>query len=202
MALRLNGATSGYVEIDEPATAGSNTLTLPDGNGSSGQYLQTDGAGALSWQTVGAISVARITDSKAQGTDGGAFTNGAWRTRDLNSIEEDPDSIVTLSSNQFTLGAGTYLIQWSAPSFKVEFNQSRLYNITGSNVSALGTSEYSANTNDVQTRSFGFDIVTLTASNAFEIQHQCHTSVPTNGLGVRGNHAAEKYTMVTIFKLS
>ena len=52
MALRLNGATSGYVEIDAPATAGSNTLTLPDGNGSSGQYLQTDGSGGLSWQTA------------------------------------------------------------------------------------------------------------------------------------------------------
>jgi len=171
--------------------------------GSSGQVLTSQGSGsAPQWADASAVNVARITDSKTLGTNGGTFTNGAWRTRDLNAIEDDPDSIVTLSSNQFTLGAGTYLIQWSAPSFKVEFNQSRLYNITGSNVSALGTSEYSANTNDVQTRSFGFDIVTLTASNAFEIQHQCHTSVPTNGLGVRGNHAAEKYTMVTIFKLS
>ena len=52
MTLRLNGSTSGYVEIDAPATAGSNTLTLPDGGGSSGQYLQTDGSGGLSWQTV------------------------------------------------------------------------------------------------------------------------------------------------------
>ena len=49
MSLRLNGSTSGYVEIDAPATAGSNTLTLPDGNGTSGQALQTNGSGALSW---------------------------------------------------------------------------------------------------------------------------------------------------------
>jgi len=49
MALRLNGSTSGYVEIDAPATAGSNTLTLPTGNGTSGQALQTNGSGALSW---------------------------------------------------------------------------------------------------------------------------------------------------------
>jgi hypothetical protein len=52
MALRLNGQTSGYVELEAPATAGSNTLTLPDGGGTSGQYLQTDGSGGLSWQTV------------------------------------------------------------------------------------------------------------------------------------------------------
>ena len=52
MALRLNGQTSGYVELEAPATAGSNTLTLPDGGGSSGQYLQTDGSGGLSWASV------------------------------------------------------------------------------------------------------------------------------------------------------
>ncbi len=52
MTLRLNGSTSGYVEIDAPATAGSNTLVLPTGNGTSGQVLSTNGSGALSWATV------------------------------------------------------------------------------------------------------------------------------------------------------
>ena len=52
MALRLNGQTSGYVELEAPATAGSNTLTLPNTDGDSGQYLQTNGSGALSWATV------------------------------------------------------------------------------------------------------------------------------------------------------
>lgn len=52
MTLRLNGSTSGYVEIDAPATAGSNTLVLPTGNGTNGQYLQTNGSGSLSWATV------------------------------------------------------------------------------------------------------------------------------------------------------
>jgi hypothetical protein len=65
MTLRLNGSTSGYVEIKAPAAAGSNTLVLPDGNGSSGQYLQTNGSGALSWQTV---------DTGADWTDGTSVT--------------------------------------------------------------------------------------------------------------------------------
>ena len=56
MALRLKGQTSGYVELNAPAAAGSNTLTLPDGNGSAGQYLQTNGGGTLSWQTVASLS--------------------------------------------------------------------------------------------------------------------------------------------------
>ena len=52
MALRLNGSSSGYVELEVPGDAGSHTLTLPDSGGSSGQYLQTNGSGTLSWQTI------------------------------------------------------------------------------------------------------------------------------------------------------
>ncbi len=55
MTLRLNGSTSGYTEIDAPAVAGSNTLVLPGGNGSAGQFLQTNGSGALSWAGAGKI---------------------------------------------------------------------------------------------------------------------------------------------------
>lgn len=57
MALRLNGATSGFVELNAPDEAGGNTLTLPDGNGTSGQYLQTNGSGGLSWQTLPAAGL-------------------------------------------------------------------------------------------------------------------------------------------------
>ena len=55
MTLRLAGSTSGYTEIDAPAVAGNNLLTLPTGNGSSGQYLQTNGSGVLSWAGAGKI---------------------------------------------------------------------------------------------------------------------------------------------------
>ena len=61
MTLRLNGSSSGYVELDVPAAAGSHTLTLPDGGGSSGQYLQTNGSGGLSWQTVSTSNLTRGT---------------------------------------------------------------------------------------------------------------------------------------------
>jgi len=55
MTIRLNGSTSGYTEIDAPAVAGSNTLVLPTNNGSSGQFLRTNGNGALSWAAPGKI---------------------------------------------------------------------------------------------------------------------------------------------------
>lgn len=52
MALKLKGSTSGFTAIDAPAVAGDNTLVLPANNGSASQFLQTNGSGVLSWQTV------------------------------------------------------------------------------------------------------------------------------------------------------
>ena len=74
MALRLNGQTSGYVELEAPATAGSNTLTLPNGNGSSGQYLQTNGSGGLSWATLPAGGLQRTVLSSTSITGATTFT--------------------------------------------------------------------------------------------------------------------------------
>ncbi len=70
MALRLNGSSSGYVELEVPADAGSHTLTLPDDGGSSGQYLQTDGSGTLSWQTVTDTNT-QINESSVSATTSG-----------------------------------------------------------------------------------------------------------------------------------
>jgi hypothetical protein len=69
MTLRLNGSTSGYTEIDAPAVAGSNTLVLPTGNGSSGQVLSTNGSGALSWRNAKAVQlVSTSTGAYGSGT--------------------------------------------------------------------------------------------------------------------------------------
>jgi hypothetical protein len=59
----LLGATSGYSGFRAPATAGNNVWTLPAADGTSGQVLQTDGSGILSWvtQTSGADDLGNHT---------------------------------------------------------------------------------------------------------------------------------------------
>lgn len=185
--LQVGGLPDGIVDQDTLATDSVSTAKIVDNAVTNAKYV---------------ISVARVTDSKTSGTNGGTFTSGAWRTRDLNTIEDDPDSIVTLSSNQFTLGAGTYLIQWSAPVYRVNSHKTQLYDVTGATDLGKGSSEYSNNGDSVQTISVGSDVVTLTADNTFEIQHRCQTTVSSDGFGVAASFAAEKYAMVTIFKLS
>jgi hypothetical protein len=51
--VRINGDTSGYIELASPAAAGSNTITLPSSNGSANQLLKNSGtAGTLAWSTL------------------------------------------------------------------------------------------------------------------------------------------------------
>ncbi len=49
--LTLSGVTSGIVTIQPASVAGTYTLTLPIDDGTASQFLQTNGAGVLSWST-------------------------------------------------------------------------------------------------------------------------------------------------------
>ena len=150
----------------------------------------------------GLMTYAIICDQKTQNTSGGTFTSGAWQTRNLNTKIADPDGIVSIASDQFTLQAGSYLIEASASAFAVNAHRARLYNATDSSVVQLGTSSYArTSSGDVgSTASSVFARVTITAANAFEIQHRCSTTKTTNGFGVANNFDVEIYTTVKIFK--
>ena len=195
--IKLNAALGGgSISIQAPSSSSNNrVLTLPD---------SADGTVAKT-SDISFTSYALICDSKGNTTDGGTFTSGAWRTRDLNQEISDEDSIVSISSNQFTLAAGTYLIKWKCPAMKVAHHVTKLILITGS-VSSFtekaGSSSYAGTGSVVQNESFGLARVTLTGSGAFEIQHYGETTKSTDGFGQPANgYASESiYTTVEIYK--
>ena len=148
-------------------------------------------------------SYAIIGDEKSAGTDGGTFTSGSWQTRDLNAELSDPDGIVSISSNQFTLAAGSYLVVASAPALGVNNHKLKIYNITDSADVQIGTTEY-AHASDYSTkRSFVSSRFTISGSKVFEIQHRCETTKSTTGMG-RGYSMSvvELFTLVEIYKES
>ena len=155
------------------------------------------------FDTAYAKSVAVIADVKAYNVHGGAFTAGAWQTRDLNTELDDPENIVTIASNQFTLQAGTYLVEWSAPAYKVSRHSTRLQNITDSTTDSEGTSEYAVESDNTQTASTGASIVTITAAKTFQIQHRGSLTRATNGFGVSSSISGHNsvYTLVKIHKM-
>ena len=168
---------------------------------------------------VGIKAYAQVVDQKGYSDHGGTFTNGAWRTRDLNTLLIDGDMFgntsgaigVSVSSNKFTLPAGTYVIDYDASSFRVNRNSTRLYNVTDGEVVGGGTTiipsthNYQYNNWYAMSRCFGYSPkITLTGSTEFRVEHQCATSITDYGFGyeypgsVFGN---TYYTMVHIYKM-
>ena len=219
MALNING-TTGISGVDgsvsAPALTGtdSNTgITFPSADTIK---FSTGGVERMSITNSGVTgaggkfaSYAVICDQKAQGTGGGTFTAGAWRTRDLNTEIADADGIVSISNNQFTLQAGTYLVKASAPGRKITTNQTALYNVTDSSYTQYGTLEIAHVSYIGGSRSFISARFTISSAKAFEIRHFSSHTAATTGFGTAfGSSDATTaggvaiFTIVEIFKES
>ena len=144
-------------------------------------------------------SYARITDTKGSGTQGGSFTSGAWRTRDLNTEDEDTDGIVSLSSNQFTLQAGTYYIQAQACAISVNNHVAKIQNVTDASTAILGNSNKIQQDN-VSSYALVQGSFTIASAKTFELQHRCATTVNTHGFGAYHGYADNVYATVEIYK--
>tara|TARA_B100000287_G_scaffold223473_1_gene210878 strand:+ start:1007 stop:2530 length:1524 start_codon:yes stop_codon:yes gene_type:complete len=174
------------------------------------KHTVTSGGGGGSGSGGGGTSTTKIAilqDKKSSGTNGGTFTSGAWQDRILNT-EIDPESIVGGASGIFTLQAGTYRINWSAPAHAVDSHQSKL--LYADNISFTSSSEVLGSSeachdpilegnNNIQTRSFGETILTLTQATFLKIQHRCTGTKSNTGFGVPSNFGVDEvYTQVVI----
>jgi hypothetical protein len=171
--------------------------------GTAVQALVSGGAAAnVAWGKPSYAPDVIIQDQKTSGTDGGTFNNTEDRTRTLNTLVRNLNSLASLSSNRFTLPAGTYFIEWSAPAYKVDSHQSLLYNVTDAVVVARGQSAFSNNGGDYAgNESSGCAVVTIAASKAFEIRHRGSASTATVGFGRACGFSTEVYTIVRISKV-
>ena len=193
--LKHSGGNGVIIAAPSSNPASDRTITLPsDADGTLARTLD-----------VSFKSYAIIADVKSGGNNGGTFTSGAWRTRDLNTEIADDDGIVSISSNQFTLQAGTYKINAYAPAHRVDRHQAALYNVTDASFVQKGINAYddgSGITNANVIAKF-----TITGAKVFEIQHRCQTTENDEGFGIKiqtGNSAGfdttEVFCVVEIFK--
>jgi len=163
--------------------------------------LGISGGGFASGTSSTATYVATLRDSKAAGTLGGnTLTNGSWITRDLNA-KDDPDAIVALAGNQFTLGAGRYAILASAPAHAVTAHKIRLRNITDGSTTAVGANAYALD--NQATPSVLFCVITITGLKTFEIQHLITNDRGSGcncGFGANGGET-ETYAEVQIIQV-
>ena len=113
MTIKLNGSTAGSVSLDAPASTTSSadiTFKLPVADGSSGQVLQTDGSGALSFATVIPTLPHAFVSMDSQ-----YFTSTTTILGFNSSTTNDKSSGVTITrggDERFTpTVAGTYFVQ-------------------------------------------------------------------------------------------
>ena len=167
------------------------------------KYLKGDGT----WETpTGGLfsGYAIFEDQKTSGTDGGTFTNGAWRTRDLNTTIANTDTTnIVLGTNQFTLKApGSYLVKWYATANQVDEHISTLYDVTGVAYIDYGSSEDTQPTITVTTKSIGSTRVTPSGDNVYEIRHRSNSPQADIGFGRATSNSVESYCLVEIYKES
>ena len=194
--LKPSGGNGVIIAAPSSNPASDRTITLPsDADGTLARTLD-----------VSFKSYAIIADVKSGGNNGGTFTSGAWRTRDLNTEIADDDGIVSISSNQFTLQAGTYRISASACVHRSERHQLALYNVTDTSFVQKGINSY-AQGGDVVTNAVLLSKFTITGAKVFEIQHRCQSTESDEGFGIKiqtgnsnGWDTDEVYCLVEIFK--
>lgn len=163
-------------------------------------YSKTDYS---TWLLHGAFNqFASITDQKPQNTDGGDCNSGSWQTRDLNTLVDPSNIVISLSTNQFTLAPGTYVVRGSAPATAVTRHQAAIYSVTASAIVIHGTSEFESTSYPHNTRSIINGIITPTIQTTYELQHQSLSSQPGNGFGVAATFGTEVYSELMIIKIA
>ena len=195
----LNASASGLTGT-LPALDAANLTSIPAANivgvCTSG-LSKTGGFGKFSSYAL----LAKVHDSGTSTTYFGAYTTGAWRTRDIDTEVSDEDGIVTISSNQFTLQAGNYRIRYGATSYTVNRHALRLRNVTDTSTVGYGVATFGYSYSPILF-SEGTVRVSIASAKVFEVQGYPETTKASNGMGFAMVNGSSYETIVEIFKES
>lgn len=137
------------------------------------------------------IGFAQVSYATSGATDGGTATSGAWRTYSMNTEDYDVGSnIGTPSSNQFTIAAGTYDVEFDAQLYRTDASKIRLYDTTNTVSLVESQSAFVSSVDSEQQTLIGSKRITITGTPTLELQYYCQTTQSGNGLGNQYNTAS------------
>jgi len=173
--------------------------------GSALQVLRTNaGANAVEWGTPAGTKYALLNGNTAD-----TLTANTWVKRTITTEVYDPDGIVSIASSQFTLQAGTYLVQaHAANSANASGSQSifqlRLRNTTDSTTDGSGISEQSVYPTGLAASGFVTSMMAVISPAGEKIYEIDHYSGNAAGVGGHSNAGGETmhYVHILILKIA
>jgi hypothetical protein len=145
-----------------------------------------------------------MTNTQSAGVGGGGTTSGSWGTCTLNTEDHDPNGWCSLSSNAFTLAAGTYRINARMTLHASSYSQIRLRNTTAGTTIQQGNVGYGNPAQSTDSPMRLMDVFTIAASQALEIQYRVASSKASYGQGIRysgGSGEVEKHLQVMLERI-
>ena len=205
--LNFTHSNGNKVKLTTPDTlAADKTFKLPGADGSANQVLQTDGSGNLTFANKGTglySGYALMEEAIEHGATAHTKTAGNWYKKQLSRISFDPQNIiVSLSNNEFTLAAGTYVIKWVHLLERCDSGITRLYDVTNSTskkVSLVGFAQDSGNYAMVISR--GITRVTITGNTTYKYQYFVNSANSVIVGPASGNNTEEEiFGQVEVWK--
>jgi hypothetical protein len=141
-----------------------------------------------------------IQETKPSGTYGGTFTQGADRTRALNTEVLDTGNHASLSANQITLQPGTYRGSAWASAWYVGAHRLKLYNVTDA-ITVVGSSEWIPQANQQTGNALLSFQFTITAAKVFELRHRCTATAENAGFGFSSGLGTEIYAEIKLERI-
>lgn len=187
--------------VDADIAPGANI----DGSKLGGLGNISSSAGLIPFINVSPFPYIKVSEVESTGTNAGNNIINAWTNRVLNNKDNDTSSIASLSGNQISLPAGTYLCNISSPFYNIGGGiQLRLQNITASTTLILGQSSSMPNTSVGQevVPSLLRGLFTLSSTSTVAVQYFTTSNIETNGLGLASNSGSnEVYSIAEFTKI-
>lgn len=133
-------------------------------------------------------------------TDGGTFTSGAWRDRDLNT--EDCD-FLDLSSNAMVYNqSGDFIYNCTAPAYAVDDHKLRLQNETTATTLIAGDNNFVNDVGgDAATKANLMGKVTVSLGDSLKLQHRSTANNNDDGFGRTMGFGDDVYAQCEITKV-
>lgn len=199
------GSTSNGEAGQAPGSGGGGCAnqSTTDGNGGDG----ADGIGVVyEFKAATTLTMAApdliATFEVADNTPGGTSTSGSDQIRPLNTLERNNITGASLASNEVTLPAGTYYVEWSCIFYKSDTCVTWLETDTPTEL-VVGDKVYMAPSGVVTNKSTGAGVFTLATSDDVRIGYRCGSSQSLNGLGYSLNalNRVSIYAFLKLWKL-